>query len=100
MRSGWSLSIRRLVDTDEWKVVVKKDGKLYEPASYYSSDPIDAVASLVSMAKNLRKQGEQVKILQTGTTKKAINFWLKSSDQEIELPEIKAMFGPEYKQIP
>jgi hypothetical protein len=70
MKEDIALSIRRLPDTDEWKIVVKKDGVPNEDASGYQEDPEDAVHTLIAVAKSYLKAGHNVKILGTGTTKK------------------------------
>jgi len=51
------LKIRRLVESDEWKVSVFFDGKYNEEASYYTDDEDDAKDTKEAMIKEFREKG-------------------------------------------
>jgi hypothetical protein len=56
------LTIKRLPSTDEWKVVVMKNGRYSEAESYYAGDLDDAGATMRYMASLYGSQGHTVEV--------------------------------------
>lgn len=54
------LRIKRLPETEEYKVTWTQDGKLSEAKSYYTTDRKDAELTLIDMAQRARGRGHTV----------------------------------------
>ena len=84
------LSIAKISDTGEYKVLWREDSKSTRPkeeAAYYTPDPVDAVDTMLDMAERTANVGNEPHITKTGVTQSAIDFWMKSSSKEIS-PEV------------
>lgn len=54
------LALKRLPDTDEWRVSYLENGRLNDDKSYYTTDRQDAVATLRDMKARLQAKGTAV----------------------------------------
>ena len=50
---NWTYRLTHSRATDEWVVIVYKDGKRYEPGCYYTDDKEDAVNTMAEMKKQI-----------------------------------------------
>lgn len=57
---------------NEYEVVWRENGKKDEGKTYYTSDPEDAVNTLVSMLDQYRNKGTDINITENGYTRRLI----------------------------
>ena len=88
------LSIARDRDTGEYTVLWRQDfprAKPLESRTYYTSDPIDAVDTLISTGLQASKGNYHPIIQKTKVTRDAFSFWLKSSSRMLNKGEIQLL---------